>query len=276
MIGILGGIPLAISLLVINVLQTLSAVVSLVSPRAFRIFNRQCAAFWWGACNLWMTHVLRTRVQIEGDSLPDDENAIVVVNHQCMSDIPALFPIGARHKRLGDMKWFVKDPLKYAPGIGWGLLFLDCIFLKRDWAKDQNRIEATFSRLKRHKSPFWLVSFSEGTRRTPKKLAASQEFARKTGVPVPLNVLIPRTKGFVATLRGLRESSQAVYDFSLYYPGGVPRLSQLILGRVKHIRLRVRRFSIDTLPQGDAELAQWLLERFREKDAWLSEQNSRT
>ncbi|MCI16577.1 1-acyl-sn-glycerol-3-phosphate acyltransferase-like protein, partial [Trifolium medium] len=44
--------------------------------------------------------------------------------------------------------------------------------------------------------PFWLALFVEGTRFTQVKLLAAQEYATSTGLPVPRNVLIPRTKVF--------------------------------------------------------------------------------
>lgn len=42
--------------------------------------------------------------------------------------------------------------------------------------------------------PFWLALFVEGTRFTQAKLLAAQEYAASAGLPVPRNVLIPRTK----------------------------------------------------------------------------------
>ena len=42
--------------------------------------------------------------------------------------------------------------------------------------------------------PFWVALFVEGTRFTHTKLLAAQEFAISRGIPVPKNVLIPRTK----------------------------------------------------------------------------------
>lgn len=42
--------------------------------------------------------------------------------------------------------------------------------------------------------PFWLALFVEGTRFTPAKLLAAQEYAASQGLPIPRNVLIPRTK----------------------------------------------------------------------------------
>ena len=42
--------------------------------------------------------------------------------------------------------------------------------------------------------PFWLALFVEGTRITKAKLEVAQEYAASAGLPIPRNVLIPRTK----------------------------------------------------------------------------------
>ena len=61
-----------------------------------------------------------------------------------MADITFLMDFAYRKGRLGDMKWMVKDIIKYVPGVGWGMLFLDCIFVKRDWTTDKESIRKTF------------------------------------------------------------------------------------------------------------------------------------
>lgn len=42
--------------------------------------------------------------------------------------------------------------------------------------------------------PFWLALFVEGTRFTQAKLEAAQGYAASAGLPIPRNLLIPRTK----------------------------------------------------------------------------------
>ena len=64
----------------------------------------------------------------------------------------------------------------------WCLHCLDCVL---QWG---------FLHLKNFPRPFWLALFVEGTRFTQAKLLAAQEFAASAGLPVPRNVLIPRTK----------------------------------------------------------------------------------
>lgn len=263
-VGFLGS-----TLLLLNATQTLSTALLPVSPRSFRAFNRWVADRWWGWCVTLAQRMNGTRLVVTGDDVPPRENAIVVLNHQDMPDITFLMDFARSKGRLGDLKWIVKDPIKYVPGVGWGMLFLDCVFVKRNWAADARSIEQTFAKLCSHDIPVWLVSFSEGTRLTPEKLARSQAHARERGLPEPRHVLVPRTKGFVATVQGLRSHVDAVYDATLGYEMGVPTLWQFTKGYVRRAHLHVKRYPIATLPADVDRLAGWLLDRFGEKDELL-------
>jgi 1-acyl-sn-glycerol-3-phosphate acyltransferase len=259
------------SLLGINAAQTLSTTLIPFSPGTFRAFNRWAANTWWGWCISSATLINETTLVITGDDVPMRENAIVVLNHQNMPDITWLLAFAQTKDRLGDLKWIVKDPIKYVPGVGWGMLFLDCVFVKRDWMADQSSVRGTFAKLRDNDVPVWLVSFSEGTRITPEKLAASQAYAREHGLREPRHVLIPRTKGFAATVLGLRDHVTAVYDLTLGYEGGVPTLRQYVRGYAPRAHLHVRRHAIETLPLDEEGISTWLLERFQEKDDRLEQ-----
>jgi 1-acyl-sn-glycerol-3-phosphate acyltransferase len=257
------------TLIVFNGAQIGSLLVRPFSRRTFRRLNRWCADTWWGWCVLAAERFNGTRLIVTGEELPTDENALVVSNHQQMPDITALMALARSRGRLGDLKFFVKYPLKWVPGMGWGLQFLNCPFLKRDWSADRNKIEATFNTLVNERIPMWLVSFAEGTRSTEDKIRASAEWAVGRGLDATQHVLIPRTKGFVASVQGLGSHLHAVYDVTIGYVGGVPTLWQYITGRVKEIHVHVRRFPAEELPRIEDELKQWLLDRFYEKDALL-------
>ena len=257
------------SLLAFNLAQTASTALIPVAPGAFRKFNRWAANVWWGWCVSTGRLMNNNQLVITGDDVPMRENAIVILNHQNMPDITWLMDYAHQKDRLGDMKWLVKDIIKYVPGVGWGMLFIDCIFIKRDWTKDRDHIRQTFAKLRDNDVPVWFISFSEGTRITPEKLAQSQAYAREHGLHVPRHTLVPRTKGFTATVEGLRDHVDAVYDCTLGYVEGVPTLWQFIQGYAPKAHLHVRRFPIDCLPTDEPALADWLLERFREKDELL-------
>ena len=269
--GVSGGVFLITSLLVINLFQMLSLVILPLSRKKFRAFNRFCANTWWGWCAIYAERFQGVNVVITGDAIPPDENAIVVANHRDYSDIVMLLCLGALKSRTGDMKWFVKDVLKYVPGVGWGMLFLDCIFVKRNWTADRDSVEKTFAKVKKDNIPIWLMSFLEGTRLTPKKLKASQRHMARLNLTPTNHVMFPRTKGFVASVRGLGSHIQAVYDVTIAHEGPVLKLWELLKGDSRNVHLHVRRFPVLDLPKDDSALTEWAITLFAEKDRLLQQ-----
>jgi 1-acyl-sn-glycerol-3-phosphate acyltransferase len=267
------GVPastyLFATLLAGNAGQMASLAVRPFSHRAFRRINRELADLWWGHCVTLSRRLNGVHLVLSGDDIPAGENAIVVVNHQDMADITFLMMFARSRGRLGDMKWFVKEPLKYVPGVGWGMVFLDCLFVKRNWVDDEAIVAQTFAKFLNERIPLWLMIFAEGTRITPSKLQRSKEFARQRGLSPTEHVLLPRTKGFVASVQGLREHLDAVYDITIGYEEGVPTLWQYIKGLSKVAHLHLHRASIETLPKTDDDLARWLQDRYQVKDRLL-------
>ncbi len=258
------------SVLAINAVQVLSLVLLPFSRRLFRAVNRSLAEAWWESCVIGAERVCGVQPVISGDVLPENENALVFANHQQMADILAIMMVASRKGRLGDMKWFVKDALKYVPGIGWGMQFLDCLFVKRDWLSDKHRIRATFEKFLQNKIPIWLITFVEGTRITSKKLQNSQMHCGRKGLPVLNHVMIPKTRGFTAALEGLQGHLDAVYDITIAFDGGIPKLGQIYGGYVRRIFIDVRRFPLTSLPSSEPDQAQWLKDRFVRKDRILA------
>lgn len=257
------------TLIVINGLQMASLIIKPFSLKAFRSINRWCANTWWVLCDEFAKNIYRINITQNGDDIPEGENSIVITNHQEMADIPVLFSLARTKKRLGDYKWFVKDIIKYVPGVGWGMLFLDCLFIKRNWTNDRDYINNVFKKILNHRVPVWIISFVEGTRIRPYKLKRAQNYAKEKGFNPPKHVLIPRTKGFTATVQALRDHIDAVYDVTIGYVEGVPTLWQWTKGQVKRVNLHVRRYSINDLPQDNEDLSLWLIKRFEEKDSLL-------
>ncbi len=256
------------SVLVCNLLQMLSLVVIPFSRKGFRLINRAIAGAWWKWGVIGAEKVFGVTPVFSGDDVPDGENALIFANHQQMPDILVIMMLAYRKKRLGDMKWFVKDPIKYVPGIGWGMQFLDCIFVKRDWLADKAHILATFERFFTGKIPIWLITFVEGTRLTPAKLEKSQTYCQRKGMAHLNHVMYPRTRGFTAALEGLEGHIDAVYDVTIGYDG-VPTVAQIYRGLVKKVYIDVRRFPTASLPVTEAERAKWLQDRFIRKDEAL-------
>ena len=258
-------------LFIINGSQMLSTVLIPFSPKLFRAYNRFLANYYWGFLVFLLEKVNGINVEISGDEIPMEENAVVDSNHQNVSDIPILMVLAWKKRRLGDMKFFAKDIIKYFPGPGWGMLFLDCLFVKRNWLSDKAKIDSTFRKFKTHKIPVWIVSFLEGTRITPEKLKRSQAFMKRRGLPHTENVMAPRTKGFIATVNSLREELDAAYTITLMYPEGVPNLWQLLKGECRYVRMHVRRTEIEKLPVEEEALEKWVINEYVTKDKIIDE-----
>lgn len=265
-----GALSFAYLIFVLNPIQIASALVYPFSRRLCRGINRWCARSIWGIWVLMAEQMNGIEIRFLGERVPMRENALLLSNHQTMTDVMVLLCFGWRCGRLGDLKFFVKDVVKWVPGVGWGMKFLDCVYVKRDWAKDRASIEKLFAKYRRDDIPLFLVSFLEGTRLTPKKLAGAQAFAEARGHYVPQHTLVPRTKGFLATMLGLRDHLDAVYDITIAYPDFTPTLPDCFAAKVERIDIHITRYAIADLPEDESELSDWVFERFVEKDRRLA------
>jgi lysophosphatidic acid acyltransferase/lysophosphatidylinositol acyltransferase len=156
--------------------------------------------------------------------------------------------------------------------------FLVCVFVIFFPPKT---IEETFKNLRTTGLPFWMLSHVEGTRINLQKLAESQDYAKKNDLPILEYSLLPRTKGFVATVQGLRDKLDAVYDVTILYQNkktgkteGVkgPNLFEAILRKASsNAHIHVRRYPIQSLPKDDLQLSKWCLDRWKEKDQLIKD-----
>ncbi len=254
-------------LLVVNLFQFVSILWRYTHPKLFRRYNSFWANTYWGYI-VWLAEALGgMRVNFVSDQLPAHENAVILSNHQSAVDIVVQLAFGKAFGRLGDMKFFVKDVLKYIPGPGWGMIFLDCIFMKRDWNRDRENVVRRLKGFKEVAAPIWVNLYPEGTRLKASKLAAAQEFARKQGWPVPKHVLIPRVKGFLASIEGLEGYVDAVYDLTIAYPEGhPPTLWELLSAQGNDVKVEIHRYPISELPTTTEGRSEWLMQLYREKD----------
>lgn len=224
----------------------------------------------WGEfCVWWARVVCRIKIEEHGDAINQHENTIVIANHQCMADLITTLTFASRRGRIGDTKSFSKNSMKYWPGLGWALVLLDFIIVKRDWQKDATSVQRMYDRILRRGAPFWLVIFPEGTRITSEKLKRSQEYARQKNLSELQHVLLPRTKGFVSALESLHEKIDAVYDLTIDYGASVPSLWQVACGSPCHVVITVRRYPMSALPVHETEIKEWLYQRFVEKNKQL-------
>ncbi len=268
--GIVAVIALLTFVVFLNFLQMASVVVYPFSRKLFRFVNKKIAELFWWLC-IQTCKVVNFTVELTGDELDPNENALVIANHQSMTDIVILFFLAHKYGRLDDLKWFVKHEFKYVPGPGWGLQFLNTIFVKRNWFTDAKLIEESFANILKNSIPCWLVIFPEGTRKTPEKLLKSQSFAERNNFRPMQHLLFPRTKGFRATIRGLGNYLEAIYDVTITYPD-LKQISlfELITSKDVHAQLHVKRFTMSEVIL-NSDLDQWLIDRFQVKDHFISQ-----
>ncbi|KAL4204593.1 hypothetical protein AMTRI_Chr01g110670 [Amborella trichopoda] len=199
------------------------------------------------------------------------KHALVISNHRSDIDWLVGWVLAQRSGCLGSTLAVMKKSSKFLPVIGWSMWFSEYLFLERSWAKDENTLKAGLQRLKDFPRPFWLALFVEGTRFTQAKLLAAQEYAASSGLPVPRNVLIPRTKGFVSAVSNMRTFVPAIYDVTVAVPKDQPSptMLRLLKGQSSVLHVHMKRHPMNELPQTDEGVAQWCKDTFVAKDALL-------
>ncbi|KAI5082852.1 hypothetical protein GOP47_0002595, partial [Adiantum capillus-veneris] len=220
---------------------------------------------WWAGVQI------QVFVDSESWSHFGKEHALVISNHR--SDLDWLFGwvLAQRVGCLGSTRAVMKKSTRYLPVMGWSMWFSEYIFLERSWVKDEETLKSSFKSLKGFPQPFWLALFVEGTRFTEAKLRQAQEFAALSGFPSPRNVLIPRTKGFVAAVSNIREFAPAVYDVTVAVPkeSPPPTMKRALSGQSSVVHLHIRRVPTSGLPETEDGLSQWCKDAFILKDDLL-------
>ncbi|KAL1539938.1 1-acyl-sn-glycerol-3-phosphate acyltransferase 2 [Salvia divinorum] len=272
------GLLFILSGLIVNLLQVFFYIlVRPFSRNAFRRINKEIMEllsleliwlFDWWANNKVQLFADKEIIEIMGK-----EQALLICNHR--SDIDWLVGwVLAQHAGcLGSCLAIIKKEILCLPVIGWSMWFSGYIFLQRSWAKDENTLKSGFEGLNDFPLPFWLALFVEGTRFTQAKLLAAQQYAASVGLPVPRNVLIPRTKGFVAAVTHLRSHVPAIYNITVAIPKdeSCPTLLRIFRGHSSTVHVHIERHLMQELPETSSGIAQWCKDVFVAKDALLEQ-----
>ena len=155
--------------------------------------------------------------------------------------------------------------------------------VKRKWEEDEKNIKKIYAHLKDNNVPLWLVSFLEGSRFTEKQATAARQFAVEKLQREDLkfsHVLLPRTKGFVTTIKHLSAGDKPyvthVYDVTIGYGKEHKAPSMLTIFtkpsslKGQKVFVHVKRYAVDSLPKNDEKLlTQWCYDRFKEKEQML-------
>ena len=203
--------------------------------------------------------------------MPPAEGALVIANHQTHDWVP-MYAIGYRIGTLPYVRTVIKKVVSYVPGMGWGMWALYWPFVSRDFKKDEAVLKNLFGAYERHGLPVQTWLYPEGTRKTSKKLAESQQHARDSGYPVWKHVMLPRHRGFALAVNSLRGAVRMIHELSIAYKGwptSSPGLWDLMTTdpSVKHVvHVFCERTPISTLPADDDGKKQWLMDAFARKE----------
>ncbi|MEM7192769.1 MAG: 1-acyl-sn-glycerol-3-phosphate acyltransferase [Pseudomonadota bacterium] len=218
----------------------------------------------------WSGSELRVFAPPEFEAAAGSEHALLVMNHHVEVDFLIGFMFGDRYSILGNCRAFMLRSLGNAPVYGWSFLASNVIFLERNFERDKDNIARGIKELGQFPDPMLLLQFAEGTRLTPEKLAASQEFAKSRNLPVLQHHLTPRTKGFVhAVLNADHERIRYIYDIVLVENtalGATATLSNLLKGRKIVCDMFIRRYPISAAGKTAKEMSTFLVDMYVNKD----------
>ncbi|XP_058054168.1 1-acyl-sn-glycerol-3-phosphate acyltransferase gamma-like [Anopheles bellator] len=217
----------------------------------------------------WSDTTLHVYISDEDMKYCGTEHVLLLMNHTYEVDWLIGWMLCEKVRVLGNCKAYAKKVIQYIPTIGWAWKFAEFVFLERSFEKDREIIGRQINEILDYPDPVWLLLNAEGTRFTESKHAASVKFAEEKGM-VPLkHHLIPRTKGFTASLPYLREKCPSALDIQLAIckdSSVKPTIFNILNGKPLTAHMCVRRFPIKSLPQDEKEAAEWMQNLFREKD----------
>ncbi|MFM2152645.1 MAG: hypothetical protein RL199_1080 [Pseudomonadota bacterium] len=228
----------------------------------------QSIALGWAAMNARLFGLGGFRVDATttpGLELRPDRRYLLLPNHQSWSDIFVLQTFFGRRTPL--LTFFLKRQLRWVPVFGHAWKSLGFPFMERHSAaaiaRDPSLRIHDFETTRRfcdriRGAPFAVVNFVEGTRRTHRKAERSPY----------RHLLAPKAGGIAVAMQALEGSWDEVLDVTIRYPSERSRFLDLLMGRVGHVRLDVRRVPPEEIPSGDYVNDPAFAERFR---SWLNE-----
>lgn len=258
------------------------ALVKLIVPIKF--FRLACtnllndiASCWASVNNIMINTCLNIKWQVDGDiALKHDDWYLVIANHQSWADIVVLTQV--LNRKIPLLKFFLKKELIFVPLLGLGWWALDYPFMKRYSksllqkkphlkGKDVETTRKACEKFK--KTPVSIMNFVEGTRFTAAKHRNSKS--------VYQNLLTPKAGGIAYALQAMNGQIKHIVDVTIIYPKGSNSLWAFQSGKVKTVKVRLRKIAVPDILIGDYQndrefrvrFQRWLNELWQEKDALM-------
>lgn len=224
---------------------------------------------WFFESNIKVYHAKRE----QADEIFTEHN-IFLANHGFELDWVGAWLVTDKYGHMASCKAMLKKDLKFLPVVGWSWAMSDQLFLDRNWEKDKHKLNDSIDTLLRYR-PMVATFFCEGTRFTKEKVAASQKFAAERNIVAPKYHLIPRTKGFVAVVRHLKQRQRenpelkvSIYNAQVAFEEeGAMNIGDIMRHGLKPAgHLYFEKISLDDIPNNDEGCARWLHDLFLKKD----------
>lgn len=209
----------------------------------------------------WLRHVVKIEIDCDDASgtlqqLSPGDAPVVISNHQSWFDIFVLQALFTCNGPI--LKFVVKKELLWVPVVGWICLVMGFPRLDRSGGmqrvKDLGVIREA-SRKQAEESGA-LLFFPEGTRFTEKKRVRQDSKYE--------NLLETRSGGFRAIQESVSPDTQVI-DVSVFYRDGDENCWRCLGGSVKKVQVKINHFTMSQV----REPAEWLQERWLEKENWL-------
>lgn len=200
---------------------------------------------------------------------------ILVCNHLSVFDFLIILSY-LQYIGIDSCNYFLKESIKYVPGIGLICYSGNDIKLSRNWEKDKHSLANQIDKFETNpnSNKQFIIIFPEGTRSTPKKLEEGQNFSRLNNLPVFDNLLVPKSKGLHFLVNHLNKTNKLgrIWDLTLAIPKFMKQSAYIndvfgkpigpVYGMIKELKLD---FDIQ-----DSELFKsWLLKKWEIKDEFL-------
>ena len=248
------------------------------ATRRSRVYRLQVT---WAAGHLaGLSRLCRVRFDVEGNELVAPGPVVVFSRHASIIDngVPAL--LVSRPHGL-DLRYVLKSELQALPTLDLGARWVPTCFVRRnsdDPAREIERVRTLAVGLDGERDG--VLIYPEGTRFTPRKLAALQAEAEAAGperaarVRGFRHVLPPRPGGPVATLEQAPHAAVVVcghvgldgfHDVRAVWRGG-------LIGT--RVQVRFWRHEPADRPTDHDELVAWLFARWQALDDWIDAQRT--
>lgn len=151
---------------------------------------------------------------------------------------------------------------------------IEFVFISKKWVQEGEKIKKEIESLGEFKDntgyPLALILFPEGQIFETYKVKKSHEYATKNELPLLNNLLLPRLRGFREIVPILRGKIDYIIDTTIVFRPEKAKIFDVFSGtETSTVEFYTKKYDIDSIPKNPDDLDSWLLETWKEKDAFI-------